>query len=182
MCTQSVAIVMSTDTPEPEPWPEPDYLMPKSKWSEQKLEIIPGEKKGSEWLIINDEFILNKNRTFKNGNIVWECRSRRWYKCPFRMETEMGEESVNMLWMFENDIQTCVHDPSVILVHKFKTEVKTVPSTASCTILQRRSFWTELKTHNCKYHKFKLRNTVIFFPLRYPVYIYTYTICIYLIL
>ena len=52
----------------------------------------------------------------------------------------------------------------------------------SCTILQRRSFWTELKTHNCKYHKFKLRNTVIFFPLRYPVYIYTYTICIYLIL
>ena len=66
MCTQSVAIVMSTDTPEPEPLPEPDYLMPKSKLLEQKLEIIPGEKKGSEWLIINYEFILNKNRTFKN--------------------------------------------------------------------------------------------------------------------
>ena len=48
MCTQSVAIVMSTDTPEPEPLPEPDYLMPKSKLLEQKLEIIPGEKKGSE--------------------------------------------------------------------------------------------------------------------------------------
>ena len=66
MCTQSVAIVMSTDTPKPEPLPEPDYLMPKSKLLEQKLEIIPGEKKGSEWLIINYEFILNKNRTFKN--------------------------------------------------------------------------------------------------------------------
>ena len=126
MCTKLVAIVMSTDTPEPEPWPEPDYLMPKSKWSEQKLEIIPGEKKGSEWLIINDEFILNKNRTFKNGNILWECRSRRRYKCPFRMEIETGKESVNILWMFENNIHTCVHDPSVILVHKFKTEVKTM--------------------------------------------------------
>ena len=57
---------MLTDTPKPEPLPEPDYLMPKSKLLEQKLEIIPGEKKGSEWLIINYEFILNKNRTFKN--------------------------------------------------------------------------------------------------------------------
>ena len=62
MCTQSVAIVMSTDTPEPEPLPEPDYLMPKSKLLEQKLEIIPGEKKGSEWLIINDEFISKSEK------------------------------------------------------------------------------------------------------------------------
>ena len=46
MCTQSVAIVMSTDTPEPEPLPEPDYLMPKSKLLEQKLEIVLVKRKG----------------------------------------------------------------------------------------------------------------------------------------
>ena len=55
MCTQSVTIVMWTDTPEP----KPDYLMPTNELSGQKL-----EKKGSEWWIINDEFILTKNRTF----------------------------------------------------------------------------------------------------------------------
>ena len=127
MCTHTVAIVMSSDTPDPEP--DDEYFISNDKLCDQKVQIIPGEKKGSEWLIVNERFILNKNRTFKNGNIVWECRSRRRFKCPFRMETEVEDDSgagVKIMWMYDNNVHTCVVDPHAILVHKFKTEIKTV--------------------------------------------------------
>ena len=48
----------------------PDYLLPNDQLTGQKVELIKGEKEDSVWLILNNKFVLHKNRLFKNGNII----------------------------------------------------------------------------------------------------------------
>ena len=43
------------------------YCMSSDRFADQRIEIIPGEKVNSEWLVLNDLYILHKNRSFKNG-------------------------------------------------------------------------------------------------------------------
>ena len=99
----------------------PDYLLPNDQLTGQKVELIKGEKEDSVWLILNNKFVLHKNRLFKNGNIVWECKFRRVLNCPFKLETE---KEINIIWMYNPSTHTCDVDPIEIIVHKFKLEVK----------------------------------------------------------
>ena len=55
--------------------------------ADERIEIIPSKKVNSEWLVLNDLYIQHKNRSFVNGNVIWECKHRRGMGCPFRMET-----------------------------------------------------------------------------------------------
>ena len=97
------------------------YCMSSDRFADQRIEIIPGEKVNSEWLVLNDLYILHKNRSFVNGNVIWECKHRRGMGCPFRMETSDNNE---ILWMFKLDIHKCGQDPVEVYVHNFKTQIK----------------------------------------------------------
>ena len=48
--------------------PPDEYCLSSDRFADQGIEIIPGEKSNSEWLVLNDLYILHKNRSFKNGN------------------------------------------------------------------------------------------------------------------
>ena len=76
--------------------PPDDYCLSSDRFADQGIEIVPGEKSNSEWLVLNDLYILHKNRSFKNGNVVWECKHRRGMGCPFRMETGISNEDVHI--------------------------------------------------------------------------------------
>ena len=67
--------------------PPDEYCLSPDCFADQGIEIIPGEKSNSEWLVLNDLYILHKYRSFKNGNVVWECKHvdfsyeiMLWYK------------------------------------------------------------------------------------------------------
>ena len=84
--------------------------------------MIAGEKDNSVWLILDNKFILRKNRLFINGNIVWECtRFRRVLNCPFKLETENESDIIRMC---NPSMHSCDVDPIETIVHKFKLEVK----------------------------------------------------------
>ena len=84
--------------------------------------MIAGEKDDSVWLILDNKFILRKNRLFVNGNIVWECtRFRRVLNCPIKLETENESDIIRMC---NPSMHSCDVDPTEIIVHNFKLEVK----------------------------------------------------------
>ena len=104
--------------------PPDEYCLSSDRFADQGIEIVPGEKSNSEWLVLNDLYILHKNRSFKNGNVVWECKHRRGMGCPFRMETGISNEEIEILWMYKPALHKCGQNPCEIYVHKFKNEVK----------------------------------------------------------
>ena len=59
------------------------FLMQNEDLEKHKIEIIAGDKEGSEWLVIDDIYILHKYRTSEN-EIFWECSGRRAFDCPFK--------------------------------------------------------------------------------------------------
>ena len=63
-----------------------EYIATEQEIRDCKVDIISGEKENSLWLILDNKYILIKNRPFKDGKAVWECRGRRHHDCPFRME------------------------------------------------------------------------------------------------
>ena len=65
-----------------------------------KLDIVEGEKANSVWLIVDDKYVLTKNKQFKNGKSVWECRGRRHSGCPFKMEVQLDGDVLSVIWMF----------------------------------------------------------------------------------
>ena len=50
--------------------PPNDYCLSSDRFADQGMEVVPGEKSNSEWWVLNDWYILHKNRSFKNGNVV----------------------------------------------------------------------------------------------------------------
>ena len=50
--------------------PPNDYCLSSDRFADQGMEVVPGEKSNSEWLVLNDWYILHKNRSFENGNVV----------------------------------------------------------------------------------------------------------------
>ena len=107
-----------------EPPDDTEYCMSSDRFADQRIEIIPGKKVNSEWLVLNDLYIQHKNRSFVNGNVIWECKHRRGMGCPFRMETAGNNEKIEILWMFKLDIHKCGQNPVKVYVHNFKTERK----------------------------------------------------------
>ena len=104
--------------------PPDEYCLSSDRFAAQGIEIVPGEKSNSEWLVLNDLYILHKSRSFKNGNVVWECKHRRGMGCPFRMETGISNEEIEILLMYKPALHKCAQNPCEIYVHKFKNEVK----------------------------------------------------------
>ena len=69
------------------------FLEDKEDLSNHKLEIIGGDKEGSEWLVLDDVYILHKYRTTRE-EIFWECSGRRAFDCPFKAATDDADSEV----------------------------------------------------------------------------------------
>ena len=65
----SISLIMEED--------ECDYVATEKEIRECELDIVAGEKVDSLWLILDNKYILIRNRPFKDGKAVWECRGRR---------------------------------------------------------------------------------------------------------
>ena len=65
-----------------------------------KIELVPGEKSGSEWLVVDDSYILHKKNKSAN-EVFWECSGRRRFNCPFKCATSMGENGLELSFMYK---------------------------------------------------------------------------------
>ena len=48
------------------------------------LEIIDGDKFGSQWLVVGGIYICHKYAESET-EVFWECSGRRNYGCPFKI-------------------------------------------------------------------------------------------------
>ena len=103
---------------------ECDYVATEKEIRECELDIVAGEKVDSLWLILDNKYILIKNRPFKDGKAVWECRGRRHHDCPFRMEVSVEDNIMSILWMYKVGTHTCPQQEVDVWVHRFKVWVK----------------------------------------------------------
>ena len=59
------------------------HLAPEEKLMDLSIQIIAGNKLGSEWLVVNNVFICHKNDSSLDGSTVyWECCKRKTDGCP----------------------------------------------------------------------------------------------------
>ena len=89
-----------------------------------KLNIVEGEKANSVWLIVDDRYVMTKNKQFKSGKSVWECRGRWHSGRPFKMEVQIDGDVLSIIWMFKVKTHTCPQQAVDIYVHRFKVEIK----------------------------------------------------------
>ena len=68
--------------------------------SNHKIELVPGEKDGSEWMILDDIFNLHKKDKSANETF-WECSGRRRLNCQFKCATFEGEDGMELKFMYK---------------------------------------------------------------------------------
>ena len=55
-----------------------------------QIEVIPGNKKNSKWLVLDNMFICTqKDKSVDGGSFYWICRFRRQFNCRFMAHTEV---------------------------------------------------------------------------------------------
>ena len=93
-----------------------------------KIEVLPGDKKGSKWLLVNSHHFCHLK--FKNDNSgihLWEWKLRRFQKCPFKISTstsiEMGGAH-QIEWSYNPNLHSCFQDPIDAYKQKFRNAIK----------------------------------------------------------
>ena len=66
--------------------------MPKIDHENHKLDIIAGDKENTEWLVIDDVYILYKY-SGTDKVIFWECSEIRAFNCPFKAATYIDDDN-----------------------------------------------------------------------------------------
>ena len=103
---------------------------------DHSVEIIPGRKEGTIWLVVDHSYICVKNDVSEAGTIFWwECRYRRNQGCPYKITTKTQDEdecgapikdgSHSIVSMMDPDTHTCGQEPSDIRNEEFIILVKT---------------------------------------------------------
>ena len=52
------------------------YLVPEGDLKTHKIRIIPGDKVGSQWMVVDDIYVYHKNDT-SSDQVYWECSKRK---------------------------------------------------------------------------------------------------------
>ena len=73
---------------------EESYMESKEVVNNVKVDIIPGDKDGSEWLVLDDVYILHKYRSTDTENFL-EWSGRRHFNCPVKAATAVTEDGEN---------------------------------------------------------------------------------------
>ena len=104
------------------------YLEDEEDLSSHKLEIIGGDKEGSEWLVLDDVYILHKYRTTRE-EVFWECSGRRAFDCPFKAATSRKDDedeggNVELVFMYRVDSHDCGQTKLGPILQKFRNSLK----------------------------------------------------------
>ena len=70
------------------------YMVSHDELENHEVEVLAGDKEGSEWLVLDDIYILHKYRMTEN-EIFWECSGRRICDCPFKAATTLKDDDDN---------------------------------------------------------------------------------------
>ena len=104
------------------------FLLENEDLEKHKVEIIAGDKEGSEWLVIDDIYILHKYRTSEN-EIFWECSGRRAFDCPFKAATTQKDEGddnpeLELVFMYKLETHDCGQTKLGPIMQKFRNQIK----------------------------------------------------------
>ena len=105
---------------------EESFMEDKSVFDKCKLEMIAGDKEGSEWLVLDSLFILHRYRSLGNQTF-WECSGRRAFNCPFKATTIVNEdddEKLELVYMYKLDRHDCGQTKMGPILQKFRNKLK----------------------------------------------------------
>ena len=100
-----------------------EHLEDDEKVADHVVELVAGEKSGSEWLILDDIYILHKKDKTSN-EIFWECSGRRRFNCRFKCATFEGENGMEISFMYKLETHDCGQTKLGPIMHKFKNSLK----------------------------------------------------------
>ena len=104
---------------------EESYLESKDVFDNVKLDIITGDKDGSEWLVLDDVYILHKYRSTETETF-WECSGRRHFDCPVKAATVVGDDGdkQELIFMYKADRHDCGQTKMGPILQKFRNRLK----------------------------------------------------------
>ena len=67
---------------------EQNFSIPIEDLDGVQIEVIPGNKKNSKWLVLDNTFICTqKDKSVDGDSFYWICRFKRQFNCPFMAHT-----------------------------------------------------------------------------------------------
>ena len=104
------------------------FLVENEDLEHHKVELIAGDKEGSEWLVLDDIYILHKYRT-SGDEIFWECSGRRAFDCPFKAATTQKDDDEEnpepeLIFMYKLDTHDCGQTKLGPIMQKFRNQLK----------------------------------------------------------
>ena len=93
------------------------------------LELIDGDKLGSQWLVVDGIYICHKYADSET-EVFWECSGRRKYGCPFKLGTVYDEECrLTLSYMYKLTFHDCEQTKMGPIMQKFRSKLKYKMST-----------------------------------------------------
>ena len=103
---------------------EESYLEPKIDHEKHMLEIIAGVKEGSEWLVVDDMYILHKYSSTDKVTF-WQCSGRRSFNCPFKAATYVDDNNeIHLNMMYKLETHDCGQTKIGPIMQKFRNTLK----------------------------------------------------------
>ena len=103
---------------------EESYMEGKEVLDNTKMELISGDKAGSEWLVIDDVYIFHKYRSTENETF-WECSGRRHFGCNIKAATTHGDDdNLELLHMYKAERHDCGQTKMGPIMQKFRNRLK----------------------------------------------------------
>ena len=104
------------------------FLVENEDLEHHKVELIAGDKEGSDWLVLDDIYILHKYRT-SGDEIFWECSGRRAFDCPFKAATTQKDDDEEnpepeLVFMYKLDTHDCGQTKLGPIMQKFRNQLK----------------------------------------------------------
>ena len=105
---------------------EDRFILEKSELEKVDIEIINSNKKKSEWLVIQRNYICICHDKSIDGEFhYWICQFHRQFKCPFQAQTQVMEDGTHRLvYAYSSATHCCTQDEADVLVQKFPNLIK----------------------------------------------------------
>ena len=74
---------------------ERNFLTSSEEFSEQRVEIITGDKPNTQWLLVDDRYFCHLKTKSQREDVAqygWECKQRRVQNCPYKISTRITKE------------------------------------------------------------------------------------------
>ena len=104
-----------------------EYLAGSDELNSMKAVFIDGDKEGSNWLVLDDIFILHKYGYKGENEVFWECQDRRRNGCNFKAATLLGDENQEvpeLSFSYKLNTHSCGQSKVGPIMQKFRNRIK----------------------------------------------------------